>query len=253
MNIKQLQQQFSDTLLYKSDQIAEQIKPKKAFTSNELLQVYRNNFVMGVTEALSATYQHTLSLVGEEFFNAVARQFILSHPPQENNMLTYGHGFSEYLYHLKQLKELPYVAEMARFEWLLEQTANKKIQTSTLDLQHLQSIPAEQLENIMFHITTQVSLFSSQQNIQHLYQMIIRQQVQETDLNQTCYIALIKQINFTIELVSLNETEFLLIEQIMQQKTLGKIEPQSLLEDLPQLLEKDLLCGFTLIPNALKT
>lgn len=246
MKIKQLQRQFSDTLLYKNDQIAQQIKPKKAFTSNDLLQIYRNNFVMGVTEALSATYQHTLSLVGETFFNAVARQFILSHPPQENNMMTYGKGFSEYLHDLEQLKELPYVAEMARFEWLLEQTTNKKLQTFSLDIEQLKLIPTDQLENIVFQIATQVSLFSSKQNIQHLYDMIIRQQIQETDLNQICYLALKKQENFSVELISLSEAEFLLLQQIMQQKTMEKIAPQSLLEALPQLLEKDLLCGFTL-------
>lgn len=246
MNIKQLQQQFSDTLLYKNDQIALQIKPKEAFASDELLQIYRNNFVMGVTEALSATYQHTLALVGETFFNAVARQFILRHPPQENNMMTYGNGFSEYLDDLEQLKELPYVAEMARFEWLLEQTTNKKLQTDSLDLEQLKSIPTEQLENISFQIATQVSIFSSKQNIQHLYNMIIRQQIQETDLNQICYLALKKQQNFSVELILLSEAEFLLLQQIMQHKKMGTIAPQSLLEGLPQLLEKNLLHGFTL-------
>lgn len=246
MNIKQLQQQFSDTLLYKNDQIALQIKPKEAFASDELLQIYRNNFVMGVTEALSATYQHTLALVGETFFNAVARQFILRSPPQENNMMTYGNGFSEYLHDLEQLKELPYVAEMARFEWLLEQTTNKKLQTDSLDLEQLKSIPTDQLENISFQIATQVSIFSSKQNIQHLYNMIIRQQIQETDLNQTCYLALKKQENFSVELILLSEAEFLLLQQIMQHKTMGTIAPQSLLEALPQLLEKNLLHGFIL-------
>jgi hypothetical protein len=246
MKIKQLQQQFSDTLLYKNDQIAQQIKPKKAFSSNELLQIYRNNFVMGVTEALSVTYQHTLALVGETFFNAVARQFILRQPPQENNMMTYGNGFSEYLHDLEQLKELPYVAEMARFEWLLEQTTNKKLQTVSLDVEQLKSIPAEQLENISFQIATQVSIFSSKQNIQHLYDMIIRQQVQETDLKQMCYLALKKQENFSVELILLSEAEFLLLQQMMQHKKIGEIAPQSLLEGLPQLLEKNLLCGFTL-------
>jgi len=246
MNIKQLQQQFSDTLLYKNDQIAQKIKAKEAFTSDQLLQIYRNNFVMGVTEALSATYQHTLSLVGETFFNAVARQFILRHPPQENNMMTYGNGFSEYLHDLEQLKELPYVAEMARFEWLLEQTTNKKLQTVSLDVEQLKSIPAEQLENIVFQIATQVSIFSSEQNIQHLYKMIIRKQIQETDLNQMCYLALKKQENFSVELILLSEAEFLLLQQMMPHKKIGEIAPQSLLESLPQLLEKNLLCGFTL-------
>ena len=77
--------------------------------------------------------------------------------------------------------------------------------------------------------------------------MIIYKQIQETDLNQICYLALKKQANFSVELILLSETEFLLLQQIMQQKKMGQIAPQSLLEGLPQLLEKDLLYGFTLI------
>lgn len=246
MKLNELQYQFSDALLYKNDLVSTQIQNKKAFSSNELLQIHRNNFIMGVTESLSATYQHTLKLVGEEFFNSVTRQFILQHPPHENNMMTYGVGFSDFLGTLTQLKSLPYVAEMARFEWLLEQTTNKPVQTSILDLAQLALIKPQQLEKISFQIVSQISLFSSEQNIKHLYKMIINNNVEQSDLNSTCYMALKKQFDFKVELISLNKDEFLLLEQIMQKKHLGQIQPAELHQNLPSLMDKGLLNGFTL-------
>ena len=246
MNLNKLQLKFSEALLYKNALIATEIQEKDAFTSHDLLQVYRNSFVMGVTEALSVTYRHTLSLVGEEFFNAVARQFILQQPPQENNIITYGNGFSEYLPTLSQLETIPYIAEMARFEWLLEQTSNLQIQTKKLDIKRLATISAEQFTNITLQVPSQVNLFTSEQDIQHLYQMIMSNTVQETDLNQTCYIALKKQADFTVELIKLNKDEFSLLQQISKQQCLGQITPSDLHQFLPSLMEKELINDFTI-------
>lgn len=246
MNLNKLQQQFSEALLYQNSLITTEIQEKEAFASSDLLQVYRNSFVMGVTEALSITYQQTSSLVGEEFFNAVARQFILQQPPHENNIMTYGGGLSEYLHTLEQLKNIPYIAEMARFEWLLEQTSNLPIQTKKLDVKSLATIAAEQLPDIIFQVPTQVNLFSSEQNIRYLYQMLIDNNVQETDLNQSCYIALKKQPDFTVEIINLTQEEFLLVQQISQQQCLAQVAPSDLHQFLPALMEKELLNGFTI-------
>jgi len=246
MNLNKLQQQFSEALLYQNSLITAEIQEKVAFTSSDLLQVYRNSFVMGVTEALSITYQHILSLVGEDFFNAVARQFILQQPPQENNIITYGNGFSEYLQTLEQLVNIPYIAEMARFEWLLEQATNLQIQTKKLDVKSLATIAAEQLPDIIFQVPTQVNLFASEQNIRYLYQMLVDNNVQETDLNQACYIALKKQPDFTVELINLTQEEFLLLQQISQQQCLAQITPAALHQFLPALMEKELINGFTI-------
>ncbi len=246
MKLNKLQQQFSEALLYKNDLIESEIQEKDAFSSNELLQVYRNSFVMGVTEALAVTYQHTLSLVGEEFFNVVARQFILQQPPQENNIISYGNGFSDFLQNLKQLKSLPYIAEMARFEWLLEQTSNAQLQTQRLDIKKLATVQAEQFAIMTFQVPSQINLFASEQNIQYLYQMIIDNKVQETDLNTPCYMALKKQADFSIELITLSREEFLLVQQISNHQCLGQVEPYDLHQFLPALMEKDLLNGFTI-------
>jgi hypothetical protein len=244
MKLDQLQSLFSDALLYKNEIITEQIKDKASFSSADLLQVYRNTFVMGTTEALEATYPHVLSLVGEEFFDAVARQFILQQPPQENDIMLYGEGFSDFLESLPQLQAMPYIAEMARFEWLLEETTNTHIEADSFDITLLSNLDQDLIADIIFHIPEQVSLLSSEQDILNLYQMLIRQDVQETDLNCACYIALKKQPDFSVELIKLSKDEYSLVQQIKENRTLGQIQPQALHQHLPALMEKKLLNGF---------
>ncbi|WP_354624803.1 DNA-binding domain-containing protein [Psychromonas sp. MME2] len=245
MELKIVQQQFSDTLRYKESLITTQIKESASFKQDDLLQIYRNNFVMGVTEALSATYQHCLALVGEDFFNIAARNFILEQPPHENNIINYGDGFATFLSHLPQLQTLPYIAEMARFEWLLEQTSNKQIEPQSFDFEKLVKLPETQLGDIILQVPTQVTLFSSEQDIYQLYNMIIKDQVKHSDLNSNCYLALKKEIDFTVALIPLQKAQFLLLQQITQQRTLAEI-PSEFHALLPSLIEQKLLNGFTI-------
>lgn len=246
MNLKALQTQFSESLFYQNEQITEQIKETQSVTPAQRLQIYRNSFIMGISEALSITYQHTLALVGEDFFNAASRDFILMSPPLENNIMTYGLGFNKYLQSLPQLASMPYIHEMARFEWLLEQTSNMQVEEKTLDLVQLSQVPEAEMHFLQFTIPTQVSLFDSEQNINHLYQMIIDDAVTETDLNTPCYLALKKAPDFRIEIIPLSENEFHLLQQIQAGKTLGQITPADLQQQLPILLEKTLVNGFSI-------
>jgi hypothetical protein len=245
MKLNLLQKQFSESLFYQHDQITEVIRETQSVTPEQRLQVYRNSFIMGVTEALAITYQHTLALVGEEFFNSVSRAFIINNPPVENNIMTYGLGFNEYLASLPQLSEMPYIPEMARFEWLLEQTSNLPIEDNIFDASQLASVQESEFAYIKFQVPAQITLYESEQDINHLYKMLITDAVEEADLNKPCYVALIKQPDFRIEIVTLQQSEFLLLQQINEGKQLGQITPQDLHQQLPILLEKKLLNGFT--------
>jgi len=245
MKLMQLQATFAESLFYQHDEITQQIKETTQISPSQRLQVYRNSFIMGVTEALSMTYQHVSALVGDDFFNAVSREFILSNPPIDNNIITYGEGFSEYLNGLSQLNEMPYIAEMARFEWLLEQTSNIEMDDRHLDIEQLSQVTEASFQNLKFTTPAQINLFNSAQNISHLYQMLVDDAVVETDLNEQCYLALKKHADFRVELIILQEDEYSLLQQIKNGKNLGQITPNDLHQQLPKLLEKQLLNGFT--------
>jgi len=88
-----------------------------AFDGAERLGIYRNNFLISLGEALKANFPVTLQLIGRDFFEQAARRFVLAHPPERPCLFEYGALFPDYLGGLQQLAALPYVAEMARFEF----------------------------------------------------------------------------------------------------------------------------------------
>lgn len=78
--------------------------------------VYRNNVVAGLSRALGERFPVTRRLVGEEFFAAMAREFVLAHPPRSPLMFTYGDGFPEFIESFPPAALLPYLADLARLE-----------------------------------------------------------------------------------------------------------------------------------------
>ncbi|MDO9143179.1 DUF2063 domain-containing protein [Rhodoferax sp.] len=78
--------------------------------------VYRNNVMVSLIDALADTYPVVQTLVGEEFFRAMARVFAQSSPPQSKVMAYYGRGFAEFVESFPPAASVPYLADVARLE-----------------------------------------------------------------------------------------------------------------------------------------
>jgi hypothetical protein len=85
-------------------------QPEKRFA------VYRNNVVVGLTNALRAKFPATERIVGEEFFGAMARIFVMAHPPRSKILHTYGEDFGDFIAGFGPAAELAYLADVARLE-----------------------------------------------------------------------------------------------------------------------------------------
>ncbi|WP_126444887.1 HvfC/BufC N-terminal domain-containing protein [Sulfuricystis multivorans] len=80
--------------------------------------VYRNNVLVGLIDALAETYPVVQALVGEEFFRAMAAEFVRASPPSSPVLAWYGAGFADFIAAFPPVAGLPYLADVARLEWL---------------------------------------------------------------------------------------------------------------------------------------
>lgn len=78
--------------------------------------VYRNNVVVGLVDALADSFPVTQELVGEEFFRAMAREFVRAAPPRSPVLALYGEGFAEFIEGFAPAAALPYLGDVARLE-----------------------------------------------------------------------------------------------------------------------------------------
>jgi hypothetical protein len=91
--------------------------PTSVRAPGDRFNVYRNNFLTGITSTLAETFPVIAMLVGDEYFTALANAFVLNAPPRSPIMAEYGDGFAPFLEGFEPLAHLPYIADVARLEW----------------------------------------------------------------------------------------------------------------------------------------
>ncbi len=82
--------------------------------------VYRNNVIVSLTDALADTYPVTAALVGEEFFAAMAGIYVRRDLPAAPMLMQYGDGFADFIAGFEPAEAVPFLADVARLEraWL---------------------------------------------------------------------------------------------------------------------------------------
>ena len=85
---------------------------------SQAFAVYRNTCARGAVEALRATYPTVNMLVGDEMFTQVTLDYRRETPPASPVLSDYGAGFPAFLARQPWSCELPYLADVARLDWL---------------------------------------------------------------------------------------------------------------------------------------
>lgn len=78
--------------------------------------VYRNNVVHSLGEALRVAFPAVHALLGEANFKGLAGLFVRSHPPRTPVLMLYGDELPGFLEDLPQVAHLPYLPDIARID-----------------------------------------------------------------------------------------------------------------------------------------
>lgn len=101
------------------------------------LAAYATNGGAGAERALVAIFPCVAALVGEDAFALLARAYRLAHPPRRGDLVWLGEGLADFIAADPQLADVPYLADMARLEWLLDRAARAGDASPRLESLHL--------------------------------------------------------------------------------------------------------------------
>jgi hypothetical protein len=107
---------FADALLNTDQPVPQGITAHNAAVPTRRFAVYRNNVMVGLVKALRHRFPVVEKIVGEEFFAAMARVFVIEQPPRSPLLTTYGDEFAAFIAAFEPARELHYLADIARLE-----------------------------------------------------------------------------------------------------------------------------------------
>ncbi|WP_122047564.1 HvfC/BufC N-terminal domain-containing protein [Vibrio atlanticus] len=218
------------------------------FTDEQRIQIYRNNFVISLSEVLAATYPLTEMLVGEECFQQMARQHVLSHPSTSGDVSGYGEHFEQTIQAFPAVIEAaPYLCEVAIYEWNKDSLI-RYVSESHVDqrpLAGLADVPPEQQGALVFHLKDSITLINSNYTIIALEHAIYQQQLDGLDINQPEFGVLIRAENSQIESHHFSEVCHQLLREFQSGQMLAAIDP-SLLQHLNTVMALNVISGFSI-------
>jgi hypothetical protein len=114
----ELQGDFADRLLKPDLPPPGAVQGPTATRPDKRYNVHRNNVVASLIEVLGARYPVVRRLVGDEFFQGMARLYVDAVPPRSPVLAEFGGGLADFLATFEPARHLVYLADVARLEWL---------------------------------------------------------------------------------------------------------------------------------------
>jgi hypothetical protein len=129
-------------------------------TDQKRFAVYRNNVVVGLTDALADAFPTVNKLVGEEFFRDMGNIFVRANPPNSPILAQYGADFARFLDSFEPAASLPYLSDVARLDQARRQSYHAG-DAVPVDPARLQEIAPDALGGVHFLLAPAVQVLKS--------------------------------------------------------------------------------------------
>jgi hypothetical protein len=106
------------------------------------LAAYRGNVFGNCANVLAAAYPIVRKIVGTDFFEATAREYARVHPSTSGDLNEYGDALPAFLAEFLHTRDLPYLPDVARMEWLAHR-AYYAADAARFDPMQLAGLPPE--------------------------------------------------------------------------------------------------------------
>jgi len=169
--LRDLQIDFATAILNDSDEDANFTRNLVGgkLSPNRQLGVYRNNVFGCLTDSLKIAYPVIVKLVGAEFFEYLANEFIRQTPSNSGNLHHYGCELAWFLAEFPPAGELSYLPDVARLEWACHEVFFAEDHLP-LNSERLAVVPETKLGKLKFHLHPATRLLASQFPVHQIWE-----------------------------------------------------------------------------------
>ncbi|MEO8303013.1 MAG: DNA-binding domain-containing protein [Betaproteobacteria bacterium] len=161
-SLAELQRDFAKAIVAQ-DGVAPAVFIGGADSVIERMAIYRRAVFANYRNALAATYPVVRQLVGAPLFNAAVDAFVRARPSTSGDLNDYGDAFPAFLATCALPDGPPFLADVARLEWAIDEShrAADAAGTPDLVLASLAAVPADRLPKTTLHLAPSCRLLAS--------------------------------------------------------------------------------------------
>ena len=139
----------------------------------ERMDIYRRAIFANYRKALAATYPAVERNLGEADFAAAVDAYARAHPSVGGDLNDYGDTFGAFLAALPAAAERPWLADLARLEWAIDEVnrAADGVSSPERVLEALAAIAPERLSGVTLNLAARCRLVASEYPIMRIWQI----------------------------------------------------------------------------------
>jgi len=218
------------------------------------LAIYRANVAAAVTKALGAAYPVVRQVVGEAFFDGLARAYQHRVPSTSGDLFDYGATFAGFVAEFPHTESLPYLADLARLEWHVHRAYGAD-DAQPWDRQALAQVAPGQQSAIHFDWAAGTTIVDSHSPIARIW--LIHQADFEGEFSVDWSVrecALVAREGFRVVVSALDAGDAAFIASSLGGAALGASAETALAADpgfdlghlLGRLMTSNVICGFSI-------
>ncbi len=221
MRLKQMQQNFASALLSDDRQITDCLMTSR-FAPNQLIQLYRNNFYISLSEILVDTFPVIQELVGDEFFAQLGKAYIKAQPPTAGSVTHFGQQLPSYIKQIPQTETLPYLGDVAHLEWEYARLGNQWPVAKTFPFEKLGTLNTSQWPQVIFKLSANAALLDSNFAILDIFNGVQKADVDNIDINKPQQILLISSAKANVSAIELTADVYSFLSSSTEGKPLAE-------------------------------
>ena len=145
--------------------------------------IYSKTVLGSMIGALEDTFQACRATVGEKFFAGMGGRYVRSTPSRSPSLDDFGDAFADFIADFEPAQQLPYLADLARFEWARHR-CGIAADSHGLDPARLAAVPDDHREDVRFVLAPGLALIESEYPIDAIFELAESPALPPVDLGE---------------------------------------------------------------------
>ena len=195
MKLSNIQNLFLESI-YSGNQSLSYIKPTHS-NEEETITIYKDTVNAQLINTLKIVFPICESMLGTEFFSAMAHQYLKQYPSKSSNLNEYGKYMPIFMKNFKPLEDYPYFTYLASMEYYYDEI--NRFAFSKIEEKDLSYFDENEYNSLIFKPLDSLKIFSSPYKVAEIWKMHKDNDIREIDIyGEVTYYIIYKAYNETI-------------------------------------------------------